>query len=122
MTLQLGPVIGTVGGAQLEEIPVSMSGGGGSSSSPTVYPLTTVEAGAGAFILVAGTMAGGSNYEVQRPHLQIGTHTNTDPRNQLTGPDGLGAWAKATGTVQVAVLSRTTSTTTFTGTVYVARL
>lgn len=106
----------------MEEIPVSMSGGGGSSSSPTVYPLTTVDAGAGAFILVAGTMAGGSTYEVQRPHLQIGIHINTDPRTQLTGPDGLGAWAKATGTVQVAILSRTSSATSFTGTVYVARL
>lgn len=121
MTLQLGPVIGKVGGAQVEEIPVSMSGGGGSSSNPNVYPLVTVDAGDGAFVLVAGTVSGGSAYEVQRPHLQIGAHINTDPRTQLTGTDGLGAWAKATGTVQVAILSRTSSTTSFTGTVYVAR-
>ncbi|MGW8593244.1 hypothetical protein ACWGLC_16255 [Dietzia sp. NPDC055877] len=108
-------VMGAGGG--VEEIPVSMSGGG----AGTVYPLTTVDAGAGAFILVSGAMTG-STFESQRPHLQIGTHTHTDPRLYLTGPNGLGIWAKATGTVQVAVLSRVTSTTTLTGTVYVSRL
>ena len=106
------------GGAEVEEIPVSMSGGG----SDTVYPLATVDAGAGAIVFVAGTMTPGSTLTAGRPHLRIGSHTHQEPYFILTGPAGLGIGARATGSVQVAVLSRTTGTTTFTGTVYVARL
>lgn len=105
-------------GGAVEEIPVSMSGGG----SGTVYPLTTVDAGTGAIVLVVGTMTPGSTLNAGRPHLQIGSHTHQEPHVQLSGPAGLGIGVRVTGSVQVAVLSRSTATTTFTGTVYVARL
>lgn len=106
------------GGAEVEEIPVSMSGGG----TTTVYPLTTVDAGAGAIVFVAGTMTPGSTLSAGRPHLRIGSHTHEEPHVQLSGPAGLGLGVRGTGSVQVAVLSRSVGTTSFTGTVYVARL
>ena len=117
MALELGPVIGKVGGAQLEEIPVSMSGSG----SGTVYPLATVDAGDGAIVLVLGTLNPGSTSANIRPHLQIGSYTNESPHTQLTGPEEPGIGMIVTGTVEVSILSRTYSTTSFTGTVYVAR-
>ena len=110
------------GGAEVEEIPVSMSGGGGSASSPTVYPLTTVNAGTGAIVLVVGTMTPGSTLTAGRPHLRIGSHTHEEPHAQLSGPAGLGIGVRVTGSVQVAVLSRSVGATSFTGMVYVARL
>ena len=111
-------VIGAGGG--VEEIPVSMSGAG----NGVTYPLTTVNAGDGAVILVVGTMVPASTTSSSRPHLQIGTYTHSDPSTYLTGPTGIGVGGLFTGSVQIAVLSRTTITTptTFTGTVYVARL
>lgn len=109
-------------GGTVEEIPVSMNGGGGGSSSPTVYPLTTVDAGDGAIVLVAGTMVPGSTIANIRPHLQVGAHTHQEPHTYLTGPTGLGIGVRATGSVQVEVLSRTSGATTFTGTVYVVRM
>lgn len=121
MTLSLGPVIGTLGGG-VEEIPVSMSGGGGSGPSPTVYPLTTVDAGDGAVVLVLGTMDPGSASLYNRPHLQIGSYTFESPHEQLTGPAGPGIGVFVTGTVEISILSRVNSTTSFTGTVYVAHL
>lgn len=118
MTLTLGPVIGKVGGAQVEEIPVSMNGGG----SGTVYPLTTVDAGAGAFIAVGGTLST-SSFDAYRAYLRVGTLTFESASILLTGPSAIprpGGYF--TGIVQVAILSRTSSATSFTGTVYVARL
>ena len=109
------------GGAEVEEVPVSMNGGGGSSSNPTAYPLATVDAGDGAIILVVGTMTPGNTIVSVRPHLQVGSRTHEEPHTYLTGPAGLGIGIRATGSVQVAVLSRTSSATSFTGTVYVAR-
>ena len=110
------------GGAEVEEIPVSMSGGGGIASNPTAYPLTTVDAGDGAVILVIGTMDPGSTSSAYRPHLQIGSYTHVSPHTELTGPAGTGIGMVVTGTVEVSILSRTTVTTSFTGTVYAARL
>lgn len=118
MALQLGPVIGSIGGGGVEEIPVSMSGGG----SGTVYPLTTVDAGDGAIVLVSGTMDPGNSTRVYSPHLQIGPYTHESPHEILTGPAGPGIGMFVTGTVEVSILSRHLSTTSFTGTVYVARL
>lgn len=118
MTLQLGPVIGKVGGAQLEEIPVSMSGGG----NGTVHPLATVDAGDESFILVAGTMAPGRSAEPYRPHLQIGDYTIDDPHLHLTGPDGQVIGVRASGTVALAVRTRISNAAIFSGTVYVARM
>ena len=106
------------GGAEVEEIPVSMNGGG----NGTVYPLTTVNAGTGAIVLVVGTMTPGSTLTAGRPHLRIGSHTHEEPHAQLSGPAGLGIGVRVTGSVQVAVLSRSVGATSFTGMVYVARL
>ena len=110
------------GGAEVEEIPVSMSGSGGSSSSPVAYPLTTVDAGDGAIVLVLGTLDPGSTLAGSRPHLQIGSHTHESPHTELTGPAEFGFGVVVTGTVEVSILSRGNNTTSFTGTVYVARL
>ena len=125
MALQLGPVIGQIGGGGVEEIPVSMNGNGGSSSSPVPYLLTTVDAGAGALISVDGTMAPGATTSSSRPQLQIGSYVHVDPASILVGDEG-GLSARVSGTVQVQVLSRTGQgafgMTSFTGTVYVAHL
>ena len=117
MALELGPVIGSLGGS-VEEIPVSMSGSG----SGTVYPLTTVDAGDGAIILVLGTLDAVSTGGASRPHLQIGSYTHEEPQKQLTGPAETGIGKVVTGTVEVSILSRSNLTTSFTGTVYVAHL
>lgn len=105
------------GGAGVEEIPVSMSGGGS-----TVYPLTTVDAGDGAIVFVLGTMNAASTGAGFRPHLQIGSYTEENPGPRLTGPTGTGVGIMATGSVEVAIRSRTSTATTFEGAVYVARL
>ena len=109
-------VMGAGGG--VEEIPVSMSGGG----NGTVYPLTTVDAGDGAIVLVLGTLDPGSTLSGSRPHLQIGSHTHESPHIELTGPAEFGFGVVVTGTVEVSILSRGNNTTSFTGTVYVAHL
>ena len=121
MALELGPVIGQIGGGGgggVEEIPVSMSGGG----SGTVYPLTTVDAGDGAVFLMLGTMVTGSTGAASRPHLQIGSYTHESPHTELTGPAETGLGMVVTGTVEVSILLRSGLTTSFTGTVYVAHL
>lgn len=110
-------------GGSVEEIPVSMSGGGGTASSPTVYPLATVDAGAGALIAVGGTLTPGTTSSAYEPQLTVGGLTFASPRLLLTGPDASPRpGGLLTGTVQIAILSRTSGTTTFTGTVYVVRL
>src|SRR5699024_5694981 len=101
-----------------EEIPVSMSGSG----NGTVYPLATVDAGDGAIILVLGTLDAASTSVYARPHLQIGSYTHESPHEQLTGPAEPGIGMVVAGTVEVSILSRSSSTTSFTGTVYVAHL
>ena len=116
MALQLGPVIGSIGGGGVEEIPVSMSG----SENGTTYPLTTVDAGDGAVFLMLGTLNTGSTGVYARPHLKIGSYTHESPHEQLTGPAKPGIGMVVAGTVEVSILSRSNSTTTFTGTVYVA--
>ena len=119
MALQLGPVIGTVGGGGGgEEIPVSMSGGG----SGTVYPLTTVDAGDGAIVLVLGAIDAESTGSTNRPHLQIGPYTHKSPHTELTSHAEPGIGMVVTGTVEVSILNRSNLTTSFTGTVYVAHL
>ena len=116
MALELGPVIGSIGGGGVEEIPVSMSGSG----SGTVYPLTTVDAGDGAIVLVLGTMDTVSTSAASRPHLQIGSYTHESPHTELTGPAKPGIGMIVTGTVEVSILLRSALTSSFTGTVYVA--
>ena len=113
-------VMGAGGG--VDEIPVSMSGGGGTSSNPNVYPLATVDAGDGAIVLVSGTMNPAFTTTAGRPHLQIGSYTHESPHTELTGPAGTGLGMVVTGTVEVSILSRVNAATTFDGTVYVARV
>lgn len=106
------------GGAEIEEIPVSMEGGG----TNTVYPLATVDAGNGALVLVFGRINPPSTTTNTRPHLTIGTYTNESPNLTLTGSlPGVLLGGIYSGTVQVAVLSRFFAVTSFTGTVYVIR-
>ena len=100
------------GGAQVEEVPVSMNGGG----TGTTYPLTTVNAGTGAWVWVEGALAAPSATSNSSPQLQVGSRTYTGIG------DRIGGGGYFTGTVNVSVLSRTFSATTFTGTVYVTRL
>ena len=45
-------IIGKLGGAEVESVPVSMSGNGGSSNSPYKHLLTRVEVPAGKQVLV----------------------------------------------------------------------
>lgn len=108
-------VLGAGGSVEVEEIPVSMSGGGGSSSTPNVYPLTTVSAGTGAWVWVEGapSVPGGA---LNPPQLRVGDRLYT------LGQDRGGGGGYFTGTVNVAVLSRTFGTTTFTGKVYITRV
>lgn len=100
------------GGAEVEEIPVSMNGGG----SGTVYPLTTVDAGDGAWVWAEGAISPGSAALTTAPHLRVGSRVYT-----AIG-DRTGGGGYFTGTVQVDILNRHFSTTTFTGTVYVTRV
>ena len=109
-------VLGAGGSVEVEEITVSMSGGGGNSTNPNVYPLTTVSAGAGAWVWVDGALNVPNTTTTSLPQLRVGNLTYT-----LVGDRG-GGGGYFTGTVNVAVLSRTFSSTTFTGTVYVIRV
>lgn len=107
---------GGAGGAEVEEIPVSMSGAGGNSSNPTVYPLTTVSAGAGAWVWAEGALSPGATGLSAAPQLWVGDRAYTVTGNRAGG----GGWF--TGTVEVSVRSRSSSTTTLTGAVYVTRV
>ena len=100
------------GGAQVEEIPVSMSGSG----VGTVYPLTTVDAGDGAWVWVDGALSAGAGSSTSSPILNVG-----DRPYSVNGARA-GGGGYFTGAVTVAIQSRNFSTTTFTGTVYVTRM
>ena len=100
------------GGAEVEEIPVSMSGGGNGN----VYPLTTVDAGTGAWVWVEGALSPGAGGTITSPQLQVGN------RIYAVNGDRAGGGGYFTGTVTVSVNSRTSGTTTFDGTVYVTRM
>lgn len=107
---------GAGGSVEVEEIPVSMSGGGGSSSNPTNFPLATVDAGAGAWVWADGALSPGATGLSAAPQLLVGDRAYTVTGNRAGG----GGWF--TGTVGVSVQSRSSSTTTFTGAVYVTRM
>ena len=99
-------------GGAVEEIPVSMSGGG----RDTVYPLTTVDAGGGAWVWAEGAISPGSTGATSAPQLRVGSRAYT------ASGDRTGGGGYFTGTVQIDILSRYPSTNSFTGTVYVTRM
>ena len=100
-------VMGAGGG--VEEIPVSMSGGG----SGTVYPLTTVNAGSGAWVWVEGEKAQGGTAT-----LTVGAKSYA-----VTTPAGrLGGGGYFTGNVAISITTGGFTTVTFTGKVYVTRV
>lgn len=105
-------------GGSVEEIPVSMSGGG----SGNVYPLTTVDAGTGAWVWINGTVTEGSSSASLRPHIKMGNTLCEDPHMILVELVGGLVGGYFTGTVQIDVLSRGSLSSSFTGTVYVARV
>lgn len=100
------------GGVEVEEIPVSMSGSG----SGNVYPLTTVNAGTGAWVWVDGALSPASTGSSNAPELAVGS------RNYRVNGDRAGGGGHFTGTVNIAIHSRASGTTTFSGTVYVIRV
>lgn len=104
MTLQLGPVIGKVGGAQVEEIPVSMSGSG-------TQTLATIDAGGGAYVWLDGTRTG-----LQNSTLAVGGRSYLLASNSAR----VGGGGFFTGTVAVT-LSSPSAPLSFEGTVYVIR-
>lgn len=102
-------VMGAGGSVEVEEIPVSMSGYG----NGTVHPLTTVNAGSGAWVWVDGERTG-----TVTQTLNVGSKNYS----QSSGTTRGGGGGYFTGNVAVSVTTAGYSTTTFTGTVYVARL
>ena len=98
-------------GGSVEEIPVSMSGNG-----TNTYPLTTVDAGDGAWVWVDGDLNPGAGGSVTSPQLQVGNLI------YAVNGDRAGGGGYFTGTVQIDIRSRTSGTTTFDGTVYVIRV
>lgn len=100
-------------GGSVEEIPVSMSGAG----NGTVHPLTTVNAGAGAWVWVEGALSAGSGAASTSPILNVGD------RPYAVNGARAGGGGYFTGAVAVTIQSRSSvSATTFTGTVYVTRM
>lgn len=98
-------------GGTVEEIPVSMSGYG-----TTTYPLTTVNAGTGAWVWVDGDLSPGAGGTATAPQLQVGNLI------YAVNGDRAGGGGYFTGTVQIDIRSRNFSPTTFDGTVYVTRM
>ena len=97
------------GGAEVEEIPVSMSGSG----NGTVYPLTTVDAGDGALVWVEGEKTGSG-----APTLTVGGNSYTVGG----GTTRAGGGGYFIGNVACSMTTIGFATTTFSGKVYVTRL
>ena len=110
-------IIGKLGGAGVESVPVSMSGGG----RDTKYLLTRVEVPAGKQVLVAvvGTFTT-TQASNGRPDFDIGgfvSYASTDTNAHAS------ASAVLTQSGDVNVISRVASgTSTFVGTVYTAEM
>lgn len=110
MALQLGPVIGQIGGAQVEEHPVS------TSVAYTWTPVLTVTPAGRALVAIMGVVGSvsGSRY-VQ---LRIDGRVSADFGN---GDASHAVVVEASSTVEVRY-SYTSNTTTFDGVVYVVPL
>ena len=114
-------ILGNLGGAEVESVPVSMSGNGGSSNSPYKHLLTRVEVPAGKQVLVGvvgkftSTQASSS-----RPDFGIGGfvyYASTDANAHAS------ASAVLTQSGDVNVITRSSiGTSTFVGTVYTAEM
>ena len=102
-------VMGAGGAVEVEEIPVSMSGSG----NGTVYPLTTVNAGTGAWVWVDGERTGNGTQT-----LNVGSKNYA----QNSGTTRGGGGGYFTGNVAISIVTTGYSTTTFTGKVYVTRM
>ena len=97
------------GGAEVEEIPVSMSGGG----NGTVYPLTTVDAGGGAWVWVEGEKTGSGS-----PTLTVGAKSY----GVGGGTTRAGGGGYFTGNVACSITTSGFAANTFSGKVYVTRV
>lgn len=96
-------------GGSVEEIPVSMSGSG----SNTVHPLTTVDAGSGAWVWVDGEKTGSVTFTLTVGAKRYGGSSGT------TRAGGGGYF---TGNVECSITTSGFNTTTFSGKVYVTRV
>ena len=114
-------IIGKLGGADVEVVPVSMSGNGGSSNSPYKHLLTRVEVPAGKQVLV-GVVGKFTSTQSQsgRPDFDIGgfvSYASTDVNAHAS------ASAVLTQSGDVNVITKSTlGTSTFVGTVYTAEM
>lgn len=109
---RLGPVIGKIGGAEVEEIPVAMSGTGINQS----FPLATVDAGDGALVLVAGDSSTAPSGQWSST-LVIGSR-----ETELDGAGHYGGGGHSTGAVDIRIISgHNSATTDFAGNVFVIR-
>ena len=102
-------VMGAGGSVEVEEIPVSMSGGG----NGTVYPLTTVNAGTGAWVWVDGEKTG-----TPSPTLNVGAKSYAI----AGGTTRAGGGGHFTGNVAVSVTTSSFTTISLAGTVHVTRM
>lgn len=102
-------VMGAGGAVEVEEIPVSMTGSG----SGNVHPLTTVNAGTGAWVWIIGEKTG-----TPTTTLNVGAKSY-NIAGGTTRAEGVGHF---TGNVAISVTTSGLSQVTVTGTVYVARM
>ena len=114
-------IIGKLGGADVEVVPVSMSGNGGTSNSPYKHLLTRVEVPAGKQVLV-GVVGKFTSTQSQsgRPDFDIGgfvSYASTDVNAHAS------ASAVLTKSGDVNVITKSTlGTSTFVGTVYTVEM
>ena len=110
-------IIGKLGGADVEVIPVEGVASGSTGSSEV---LATIDVPAGETWLVAaiGQVTAGSSVSTSRPGLHLG-----DEVSVLVPTGTLGLATTATGTISFSIKRRTpTGSDTFTGHVYTAKL
>lgn len=116
MALQLGPVIGAVGGGErTERYQVGMLGSG----PGTVHPLITVDAGDGALIQLAGKMPTAPTGSSSRPNAMVGGVVETDPQVAFAAGKSVSGWF--TGNVPVSIKTNATAEVWFVGWVYVTK-
>lgn len=116
MALELGPVIGTIGGGSTERIAVSMIGSG----SGTIHPLTTVDAGDGALVHLGGEFLTGPTSPSSAPYAVVGPVEAQSTAVQFTPEFLIGG--HFTGDVPVSIRTNSSSTSGevwFRGVVYV---